>query len=80
MVHRDAEHLHQLIRLFIDKVNGAIDNEERINNVKYYCVDRKMSEHQVEYWLKNYHWWSKYYYKLMTKIIEKKKFRKNNQQ
>ena len=27
VVQRDAEHLHQVIKFFIDKVNDAIDNE-----------------------------------------------------
>ena len=47
VVQRDAEHLHQVIRFFIDKTNDSIDNEEIIKNVKDYCGDRKMSAHQV---------------------------------
>ena len=67
-------------KVFIDKVNDAIDNEESINNVEYYCGDRNISAYQVEYWYKKYYCCLKYYYKLMTDIIEKKRFQKYNQQ
>ena len=80
VVQREAEHLHQVIRFLIDNVNDAIDNEESINNIKDCCGNRKISAHQVECWYKNYYCQSKDYNKLMTKIIEKKKFQKNNQQ
>ena len=61
-------------------MNNAIDNKERTNNVEDYFGDRKMIAYQVEYWSNNYYCWSKDYENLMTNIIKKKKFRKNNQQ
>ena len=69
VVQREAEHLHQVIRFFIDKVNDDIDNEESINNIKYCCGDRNISVHQVEYWYKNYYCWSKNYDKIITNIV-----------
>ena len=80
VVQRDASHLHQVICFFIDKVDDDIDKQESINNVKYYCGDRKMNVNQVGYWCNNYYFWSKDYKKLMTNITEKNDSRKNNQQ
>ena len=55
MVQRDGEHLHQVIRFFIDKINDTVDNNESINNVKNHCSDNNISAHQVEYWSKDYY-------------------------
>ena len=35
-----------------------------------------MSAHKVEYWSKNYYFWSKYYDKIMTNIIARGSFKK----